>query len=360
MSPSVSTRSTRSRPLEESASISLESVRSRAGLRRSASKKVLKSGEVKKVAPPGYRVNHFNEIICDKENVPFHPSQIRDRPVIDENDYYELGSDGKKKKTKPLLNRKKTASRVPLRQLSNEEVFIRDEATIGDRRRRVSGDHFAVEIDSSLAAPSPGTRAVMDSVSHMETISVVNSPSISVSSRVRVYHSRKVKEQAKEKTPLQRKTLQLKTVEREALQVSKDLQPSKKTLQPSKVPQPSKALQPKAANSKNAVKVLRTPGSTKKPLKERRAVSPTLEYSGVVKKEASTVVRRKATVTKKTLSTAITIYVDQENIQPQPVGKKVTEKRVINTSTTIKKTVVPKPSLALRRAVGGVSRKPLR
>jgi hypothetical protein len=168
MSPSTTTRSTRSRPLDESASISIESTRTRAGLRRTASKKGLKGAEVRKVAPPGYRVSHFNEIICDKENVPFHPSQARNYLGGDENEFFDLGlfygsclgansdlrigSDGKKKK-KPLLNRKKTASRVPLRQLSNEEVFMRDEAAIGDRRRRVSGDAFAVEIDVRFGCP---------------------------------------------------------------------------------------------------------------------------------------------------------------------------------------------------------------
>jgi hypothetical protein len=205
---------------------------------------------------------------------------------------------------------------------------------------------------------------VIESASQIETISVINtvvsSPSASVSSRARIYHSRKVKERAKEEVPLKRKPLQSKASQSEAFQPLKEVQSFKETPQPRKALQPFKALQPKVANSKNAVKAPQTAGAAKKSLKERRAASPTLEYSGVTKSEPPVVTRKKATVTKKTLSTAITIYSDQENVQPEPVGKKIIEKRVINTSTTVKKIVAVKPSMTLRRAVGGASRKPLR
>lgn len=56
-------------------------------------------------------------------------------------------------------SKKKVISRVPLRELNEQEVFERDEAVLGDLRRRRSGEHSGaiVEIESTLAFPSPGT-----------------------------------------------------------------------------------------------------------------------------------------------------------------------------------------------------------
>lgn len=42
---------------------------------------------------------------------------------------------------------KSSRKRVPLRQLSKEEVFHRDGAVMAERRRRISGDDFTVEIE---------------------------------------------------------------------------------------------------------------------------------------------------------------------------------------------------------------------
>jgi hypothetical protein len=53
--------------------------------------------------------------------------------------------------------KKKTLSRVPLRELSDQEVFERDEAVLGDLRRRRSGEHGVFEVESVLAQPSPNT-----------------------------------------------------------------------------------------------------------------------------------------------------------------------------------------------------------
>lgn len=49
--------------------------------------------------------------------------------------------------------------RVPLRELDTQEVFERDEAVLGDLRRRRSGEHSGtmVEVESTLAFPSPST-----------------------------------------------------------------------------------------------------------------------------------------------------------------------------------------------------------
>jgi len=49
--------------------------------------------------------------------------------------------------------KKKAKGRIPLRELSEQEVFERDEAVLGDLRRRRSGEHGAFEIDSVPANP---------------------------------------------------------------------------------------------------------------------------------------------------------------------------------------------------------------
>ena len=48
------------------------------------------------------------------------------------------------------LSKKSNAARVPLRELTEEEIFERDEATLGDLRRRRSGEHSGtyIEFDS--------------------------------------------------------------------------------------------------------------------------------------------------------------------------------------------------------------------
>lgn len=57
------------------------------------------------------------------------------------------------------LKKNKAIGRIPLRELNEQEVFERDEAVLGDLRRRRSGEHSGtiVEVESTLAFPSPGT-----------------------------------------------------------------------------------------------------------------------------------------------------------------------------------------------------------
>lgn len=50
---------------------------------------------------------------------------------------------------------------MPLRQLSKEEVFERDEAVIGDRRRRISGESLVVEFEVCITLLSSGYFMVM-------------------------------------------------------------------------------------------------------------------------------------------------------------------------------------------------------
>lgn len=70
-----------------------------------------------------------------------------------------LISAGISKKISMPVYKKKASGRVPLRELNEQEVFERDEAVLGDLRRRRSGEHSgsAIEVESSLAFPSPGT-----------------------------------------------------------------------------------------------------------------------------------------------------------------------------------------------------------
>lgn len=70
-----------------------------------------------------------------------------------------LISAGISKKTSVPVYKKKASGRVPLRELNEQEVFERDEAVLGDLRRRRSGEHSGaiVEVESTLAFPSPGT-----------------------------------------------------------------------------------------------------------------------------------------------------------------------------------------------------------
>ncbi|CUS10615.1 unnamed protein product [Tuber aestivum] len=67
--------------------------------------------------------------------------------------------------------RKKAKGRIPLRELSEQEVFERDEAVLGDLRRRRSGEHGAFEIDSVLANPQTSASSVSSSTAHGSTSS---------------------------------------------------------------------------------------------------------------------------------------------------------------------------------------------
>lgn len=64
-----------------------------------------------------------------------------------------------KKPSLPVYKKKSLGRRIPLRELSEQEVFERDEAVLGDLRRRRSGEHSGtiLEVESTLAFPSPGT-----------------------------------------------------------------------------------------------------------------------------------------------------------------------------------------------------------
>lgn len=70
-----------------------------------------------------------------------------------------LISAGISKKTSLPVYKKAASGRVPLRELDEQEVFERDEAVLGDLRRRRSGEHSGaiIEVESTLAFPSPGT-----------------------------------------------------------------------------------------------------------------------------------------------------------------------------------------------------------
>lgn len=58
-------------------------------------------------------------------------------------------------KLSKLSFKKKVPFRVPLRELNEQEVYERDEAILGDLRRRRSGEHGVFEVDSVLVGPSP-------------------------------------------------------------------------------------------------------------------------------------------------------------------------------------------------------------
>jgi hypothetical protein len=58
---------------------------------------------------------------------------------------------------------KSALARRPLRELTKEEIFERDEATLGDLRRRRSGEHSGshIEFDSHIARASSSTASAM-------------------------------------------------------------------------------------------------------------------------------------------------------------------------------------------------------
>ena len=77
--------------------------------------------------------------------------------------------------------KKKVKGRIPLRELSEQEVFERDEAVLGDLRRRRSGEHGAFEIDSVLANPQAsanenGRATSVSSSTHGSTSSQSTAP----------------------------------------------------------------------------------------------------------------------------------------------------------------------------------------
>ncbi|KAF8512468.1 hypothetical protein BDD12DRAFT_914849, partial [Trichophaea hybrida] len=61
----------------------------------------------------------------------------------------------KSSKLSPSSLMRSSLARRPLRELSEEEIFERDEATLGDLRRRRSGEHSGtyIEFDSHTAIP---------------------------------------------------------------------------------------------------------------------------------------------------------------------------------------------------------------
>lgn len=89
-----------------------------------------------------------------------------------------LISAGISKKIPMPVYKKKASGRVPLRELNEQEVFERDEAVLGDLRRRRSGEHSgsAIEVESSLAFPSPGTSNVSRGASATSSVTDTSTP----------------------------------------------------------------------------------------------------------------------------------------------------------------------------------------
>ncbi|CAZ79748.1 unnamed protein product [Tuber melanosporum] len=115
---------------------------------------------------------------ANKENVPVTISQGRITYVGTSPSRQPTGISKLPKSSLAAL-KKKAKGRIPLRELSEQEVFERDEAVLGDLRRRRSGEHGAFEIDSVLANPqasaNEGDRAI--SVSSSTTHGSVSSQS---------------------------------------------------------------------------------------------------------------------------------------------------------------------------------------
>ncbi|PWW71924.1 hypothetical protein C7212DRAFT_354856 [Tuber magnatum] len=88
---------------------------------------------------------------ANKENVPVSISQGRITYAGTSPSRQPTGVSKLPKSS--LVALKKAKGRIPLRELSEQEVFERDEAVLGDLRRRRSGEHGAFEIDSVLANP---------------------------------------------------------------------------------------------------------------------------------------------------------------------------------------------------------------
>ncbi|RPB06057.1 hypothetical protein L873DRAFT_1785181 [Choiromyces venosus 120613-1] len=87
---------------------------------------------------------------ANKENVPVTISQGRITYVGTSPSRQPTGV-SKLPKSSLVALKKKAKGRIPLRELSEQEVFERDEAVLGDLRRRRSGEHGAFEVDSVLA-----------------------------------------------------------------------------------------------------------------------------------------------------------------------------------------------------------------
>ncbi|KAI5803834.1 hypothetical protein EDC01DRAFT_472879 [Geopyxis carbonaria] len=90
--------------------------------------------------------SYFSKVgFCDKENMPARP---RDTVARTSPTRGKTGISKKIAKYSPL--KRSVLARVPLRELSEVEVFERDEATLGDVRRRRSGEHSGtyIEFDS--------------------------------------------------------------------------------------------------------------------------------------------------------------------------------------------------------------------
>ncbi|KAA8903605.1 hypothetical protein FN846DRAFT_54704 [Sphaerosporella brunnea] len=96
----------------------------------------------------------FNE---DKENIPVVGRLTRSRVARLNARSQTRGKTGISKpgKQSPTTIGRSALARRPLRELTEDEVFERDEATLGDLRRRRSGEHSGtyVEFDTHTAGP---------------------------------------------------------------------------------------------------------------------------------------------------------------------------------------------------------------
>ncbi|KAI5851493.1 hypothetical protein DFP73DRAFT_157471 [Morchella snyderi] len=112
---------------------------------------------------PTSTVSLFSNIAeANKENMPCGPSRSGvNRANNNGGSPIRLRSGISKNISQKSTHKKKTFgyNRIPLRELDTQEVFERDEAVLGDLRRRRSGEHSGamIEVESVLAYPSPNT-----------------------------------------------------------------------------------------------------------------------------------------------------------------------------------------------------------
>ncbi|KAH8152072.1 uncharacterized protein LAJ45_04066 [Morchella importuna] len=112
---------------------------------------------------PTSTVSLFSNIAeANKENMPCGPLRSSvNRANNNGGSPIRLRSGISKNISQKSTHKKKTFgyNRIPLRELDTQEVFERDEAVLGDLRRRRSGEHSGamIEVESVLAYPSPNT-----------------------------------------------------------------------------------------------------------------------------------------------------------------------------------------------------------
>lgn len=112
---------------------------------------------------PTPTVSFFSDIAeANKENMPCEPPRSNvNRANNNGGSPIRLRSGISKNTSQKSAYKKKTFGykRIPLRELDTQEVFERDEAVLGDLRRRRSGEHSGamIEVESILAHPSPNT-----------------------------------------------------------------------------------------------------------------------------------------------------------------------------------------------------------